>query len=357
MKAVVVRPGEKDSIHMRDMPDPEMAGDQIAVKVSRVGLCGTDAEIYHGLYGRAPEGEDLLILGHENVGIVAAAGARTSGFAPGDVVVSTVRRPCGQCGNCEAGQNDCCSSGLYTERGIRGLHGFMAEYYAEHPQYLVRVPPDLEPLAVLLEPLSVVEKGIDHAFLIQRRLVWRPRLAVVLGAGAVGLLAAAALLTRGMRTVVVSREPEAHMRADAARGLGAEYASLATGTVLDLPERIGSPDLVLEATGSAQVAFDAMEILPPNGVLCLLSVTSGAGTHDEPIARINRALVLGNRVVFGSVNANRRYFARGLEDMARTEARAPGALNRLLTNGIPWQDFKTWFTQRGPGIKTTLEIG
>jgi glucose 1-dehydrogenase len=356
MKAIVVRPGEKDSIHMRDMPDPRMEDDQVAVKMLRVGLCGTDAEINHGLYGQPPAGEEFLILGHENLGVVQDVGKNVKTFAPGDIVVSTVRRPCGQCPNCDAGENDCCSSGKYEERGIMRRHGFMAEYYVEHPRFLNRLPASVEPFAVLLEPMSVVEKGIDHAFLLQRRLVWNPRLAVVLGGGPVGLLGAAALRARGLRTVVVGREPASDLRARIAVQLGAEYISVEKGSVLDLPQQIGRPDLVLEATGSARVVFDAMEILGANGVLCLLSVTGGSGTNEEPIDRINQQLVLGNQVVFGSVNANPRHFARGVEDFVRIEQMAPGAMNRLLTNPIPWEDYKTWFTQRGSGIKATLEI-
>jgi threonine dehydrogenase-like Zn-dependent dehydrogenase len=357
MKAIVVRPGEPDSIHMRAMPDPEMSDDQVAVRMLRVGLCGTDSEIHRGLYGEPPPGEQLLILGHENLGVIEDVGRQVRGFAPGEIVVSTVRRPCGQCANCQAGESDCCSSGRYQERGILRRHGFMAEYYTEHPAYLIRLPRTLEPVGVLLEPMSVVEKGIDHAFLLQRRFVWNPASAIVLGAGPVGLLGAAALRARGLRTVVVSREPATDLGAQIAVRLGAEYVSVAQTSILDLPRQTGRPDLVLEATGSAAVGFDAMEILAPNGVLCLLSVTGGSTTNEEPIDRINQRLVLGNQVVFGSVNANSRHFAMGVEDFVKVEEMAPGTLRELLTDRHPWQDFRTWFTRRGTGIKATLEIG
>ena len=76
MKAIVVGPGRSDSIHMREMPDPRMKPDQVAVKMLRVGLCATDAEINHGLFGKPPDGEEFLILGHENFGVVADVGAR-----------------------------------------------------------------------------------------------------------------------------------------------------------------------------------------------------------------------------------------------------------------------------------------
>lgn len=356
MQAIVVKPGQPNSIHMRDMPDPKMKPDQVAVKMLRVGLCGTDAEINHGLYGKPPDGDEYLILGHENLGVVEEVGKKVKGFKAGDLVVSTVRRPCGVCPNCKAGENDMCSSGKYTERGIMRRHGFMAEYYVESPQYLNKIPKAVRDFAVLLEPMSVVEKGIDQAFLLQRRLVWKPKLGVVLGGGPVGLLAAAVLRARGLRTVVVGREPKSDLRAQIALQLGAEYVSVEKSSLLDLPKQIGPPDIVIEATGSAKVVFDAMEIIGPNGVLCLLSVTGGSGVKEEPIDRINQLLVLGNQVVFGSVNANPRHFAMGVKDFVAIDKKWPGAMNRLLTNRIPWQDHKSWFTERGTGIKSTLEI-
>jgi glucose 1-dehydrogenase len=357
MKAIVVKPGEKDSIHMRDMPDPKMKPDQVAVKMLRVGLCGTDAEINHGLYGKPPDGDEFLILGHENLGVVEEVGKKVRGWKAGDLVVSTVRRPCGKCPQCRAGENDMCSSGQYTERGIMRRHGFMAEYYVESPMFLNKIPKEIRDFAVLLEPMSVVQKGIDHTYLLQRRLKgWKPKFAMVLGAGPIGLLAAAVLRVRGLRTVVVGREDPSDMRAGLVKQLGAEYVCVANKALPDVPKETGFPDIVIEATGVSRVVFDAMEILGPNGVLCLLSVTGGDTMNAEPIDLINQKLVLGNQVVFGSVNANPRHFKQGVKDFVTIQKKWPGVMHKLLTNKIPWQDHKTWFTQRGSGIKSTLEI-
>jgi hypothetical protein len=83
--------------------------------------------------------------------------------------------------------------------------------------------------------------------------------------------------------------------------------------------------------------------------------------HPAYLIRLPRTLepvgVLGNQVVFGSVNANSRHFAMGVEDFVKVEEMAPGTLRELLTDRHPWQDFRTWFTRRGTGIKATLEIG
>lgn len=357
MKAIVIHPGQKGSLEMRDVPDPAPQPDQVLVKVIRCGLCGTDNDIYQGEYGQAPAGFDYLILGHENFGVVEQAGKKVKGFRRGDFVVATVRRPCGQCWNCKHGENDLCTSGLYTERGIKERHGYMAEYYAESPEFLIKIPKAVKEIGVLLEPASIVEKGIAQAFHIQQRMAWKPRNALVLGAGPVGLLAAAVLAARGLRTVVAGREPANDLRAQLAPQLGAEYVSVANLPLSELPKQVGPLDLIVECTGSPSVVFSAMQILAPNGILCLLSVTGGGATQPEPTAQINQTLVLGNNVVFGSVNANPRHFQMGVKDFVAIEKKHPGALAKLITNRLPWTQCNTWFTARGSGIKTTLEIG
>jgi threonine dehydrogenase-like Zn-dependent dehydrogenase len=357
MKAIVVKPGEQDSIHMREMPDPKLKPDQVAVKMIRVGLCGTDGEINQGLYGKPPDGSEFLILGHENFGVVEEVGKKVKGFRAGDLVVSTVRRPCGQCFNCKNGENDMCTSGKYEERGIMRRHGFMAEYYVESPDWLHKIPKVAAEIGILLEPMSVVEKGIDHAFNLQRRLRWKPKTALVLGGGPVGLLAAAVLRVRGLDTYVCGRETESDTRAQIAIKMGAKYISVSEKTLFDVQTDIPPVDIAIEATGASTVVFNAMQILGPNGVVCLLSVTGGFKTAEQPIDKINQRLVLGNQVVFGSVNANPRHFRMGVTDFATIQKKWPGVLGKLITNRLPWDQYRGWFGQRGVGIKTTLEIG
>ena len=355
MKAIVVKPGIKDSVHMREVPDPKLKPDQVAVRMIRAGLCATDAEICDGVFGAAPEGDEYLILGHENFGVVEQVGKRAKGFKAGDLVVATVRRPC-RCYICRAGQNDMCCEGGYQERGIIGSHGFMAEYYVESPQWLNKIPGNMADIGVLLEPMSVVEKGVDHAFLIQQRFEWKPKTALVLGAGPIGLLAAAILRARGLETHVVGREAETNNRARLATKVGATYHSVANQTLFDVKKEMPPIDIAIEATGAAGVAFDAMQIIGRNGVLCLLSLTGGSTMSNQPIEKINQQMVLGNQVVFGSVNASPRHFAMGLKDFAVIEKKWPGVLRQLITTRLPWNEYQRWFAQRGSGIKTTLEI-
>ena len=355
MRAVAVVPGNHGSAHVRDdAPDPRPAHDHALVRVLEAGVCGTDVEIHDGLYGEAPPGSGFLILGHENLGVVESSPPGADVQA-GDLVVATVRRPCPErCVPCARGQNDMCITGHFTERGIRGVHGFMSETYSESPAYLVKLPGHLRAFAVLVEPMSVVQKGIDHAYRIQERLPWQPRTAVVLGAGPVGILAAVALRLRGLEVTVAAREHEGSFKDSLLREAGIHYASTASTPLADLPRKTGPVDIVFEATGATTVVFPAMRLLGPDGVCILSSVTGGSTTIEVDLATWNREMVLGNRLVFGTVNGSRSHFEAGARDLEIAESRIPGWLARLITRRLPFSDVATALVRRPEDIKTVL---
>lgn len=355
MRAVAVVPGHHGSAHLRDdAPDPSPAEGDAVVRVLEAGICGTDVEIHDGVYGEAPPGSSFLILGHENLGVVESSPPGAD-VQPGDLVVATCRRPCPErCQPCARGRHDMCVTGHFLERGIRGLHGFMSERYSESPAYLVKLPGHLRGFAVLLEPMAVVEKGIDHAYRIQERLSWAPRTAAVLGAGPVGILAAVALRLRGLEVTVAALEPEGSFRDLLLREAGIRYVSSASVPLADLPRRTGRLDIVFEATGAPSVVFPAMRMLGPDGVCILSSVTGGSTSIEVDLATWNREMVLGNRVVFGTVNAARSHFEAGARNLETTEARLPGWLGRLITRRLPFTDVATALVRRPEDIKTVL---
>ena len=356
MKAIAVIPGKANSLHFEDAPDPVPEAGEALVRVLRVGLCGTDAEINAALYGEAPAGSSYLILGHENFGVVELVGSGVKGIKPGDTVVASVRRPCTECFNCQHGRADLCTSGHYTERGIKGRHGYMAERYAESPEFLFKIDKAIREIGVLLEPMTIVENGVAESLQIQKRLPSTPRTAVVFGAGPVGLLGAAALRVRDLDTIVVSMEPETDIRAEIAKQMGCRYHSVASSPLDKLATQIPAPDIILECTGSSAVGFAAMQMLAADGILCLLSVTGGDKTELVHAAEINRDLVLRNNVVFGSVNASPTHYRLAIRAMKAAEKKWPGALAKLITTRLPWTDFAKWFDRQVSGIKTTLEI-
>src|SRR6516164_4861163 len=127
MKAIAVMPGKPDTVHLRDVPKPQLNGVDnghgVLVKVLRVGVDGTDKEINGAEYGAAPEGCNYLIIGHESFGRVEDVGPNVTEFKPGDYVALSVRRP-GLSLYDHIGTYDMTTDDTYFERGINLRHGF-----------------------------------------------------------------------------------------------------------------------------------------------------------------------------------------------------------------------------------------
>jgi threonine dehydrogenase-like Zn-dependent dehydrogenase len=338
MKAIAVIPGKPDSIHLRDIPEPRIeeipGGRGVLVKVLRVGVDGTDKEINAAEYGTAPPGDDYLVIGHESFGIVSEVGPNVTEVRPGDYVVATVRRP-GRSLYDRIGMQDMTTDDVYYERGINLRHGYLTEYYVEEPEFLIRVPSGLKPAGVLIEPASVIEKGIGQAFEIQRRLrVWRPTRAAVLGAGPIGLLAAMALRLRGFQVCALGRTRPPYFNSNLLGEIGGCYHSLQETTLTASSAEHGPYDVIFEATGYSPIVFEAMNILGKNGVLVLSSVTGGGRTVEVPADRINLGFVLGNKVVVGTVNAGRDAFETAVSDFSQCELQWPGWLSKFLTHPV-----------------------
>jgi threonine dehydrogenase-like Zn-dependent dehydrogenase len=355
MRAVAVTPKKRGSARQVELPIPTAARGMALMRVLEVGIDGTDTEINNGLYGEAPSGSDFLVIGHEALSVVETVGEGVSGFMPGDLVVSTVRRP-DDCPNCQAGESDMCLFGNYTERGIKGAHGYMGEYYSEAPAFMVKIPAVLRPFAVLLEPLSIVEKATYQAWKIQERMLWQPKRAVVLGAGQIGILATILLRLRGLEVHVYAKAPPDSLQGRILGSLGATYQCVDDHPVMGIRDELGQIDFILEATGNSSVAFEAMPQVGNNGVLCLTGVSAGNRSIRIPADVINLQMVLGNRVAFGSVNANRRYFEMGVQHFQQAQQQWPGIFERLLTRRVPFDDFKSALDRRPEDIKTLLTI-
>ncbi len=346
MKAVAVRPGTPHSVHLRELPVPEITdqphphvtlipeGRAVRVKVLQVGVDATDREINEALYGNAPPGGEHLVIGHESFGQVVEVGDRVTELQPGDYVSCTVRRPGGSLHD-RIGRNDITSEEVYYERGINLCHGFLTEYFVDDAEYVVKVPIGLRHLGVLAEPASVCAKAIEQAFLAQQRLqVWNPQRAFVLGAGQIGLLATMMLRLRGLEVYTLATSPAPNLKAEIARAYGATYVSTRETPLADLARQVGRPDLIFEATGNAESCFRAMEVLAINGALIWTSVTGGSREVSIDAAKINLEWVLGNKLLVSSVNGNRRHFELGIQALSHGELTYPGVTGRILTHPI-----------------------
>ena len=357
MRAVAVNPGASNSLHLRtDVPDPSPKPYEAVVRVHSSGVCATDIDLHQGTIGRAPSGCDYLVIGHENLGVVEHA-PRGANVHEGDLVVSTLRRACGEyCRPCLTGEQDMCVTGKFEERGIAGLHGFMSEAYAEDTFYLVKVPPLLIETATLAEPLSILEKGIDHAMRIQSRFSWEPKKALVMGAGPVGMLGAAALRMRGYDVIVASLEAEGGRKDKLLAEAGIRYLCIHTTPISEATRGAGAQDIVIDASGSEMAVPSAIEALAPGGICILASVTRGSRPITLDIATVNRNIVLGNRVILGTVKAGRRHFEMAVRDLETIEMRRPGWLAQLVTRKLPYDQALTAMTRAPEEIKTVLQF-
>ena len=354
MRAVAVTPGHAGSDRLIEVERPEPGPGEALVRVLRIGVCGTDREIVSGAVGEAPAGEEHLIIGHESLGVVERVNG-AEGVKPGDYVAAIVRRPDG-CPPCRAGQWDMCLWGKYVERGIRARHGFLAEYYVERPEYLVVVPEALRAVGVLVEPASVIAKAVGEAHAAQARLPWQPERVVVLGAGPIGLLATFALRLRGLEVHTLDIVPADSDKAELVRAAGATYVDGRETHLPDLARGTGNIDLIIEATGVAPLVFQAMDALGINGVLVLTGISGGSRMIEVDGNRLNLGMVLGNKMVIGSVNANRRHFEAAAQDLAGIERQWPGLLERMVTRRTPLHDFEQALAPEPGGIKSVIEV-
>lgn len=369
MKALGVFPAEQ-RYEVIDHPEPNVTGPhQVKLRMLEVGICGTDKEIVSFEYGNPPQGSPYLILGHESLGEVVEVGKEVKGVKPGDLAVPTVRRPCGvaTCVACNDGRQDFCYTGGFTERGINAQHGFMSEYIVEHEGNLNTVPKGLRDVAVLVEPLTIAEKGFAQMWTVQERLPWACNVpgmgrghglrGVVLGGGPVGLLGAMKLVLEGFDTYVYSLSPPGSDLKALSESFGAKFVPAETVSIPQLAEMVGNIDVVYEATGVSWLSYEVLKYLGSNGVFIFTGVPALKGPRPVDADLIMRQQVLKNQVVLGTVNASLQSFADAITDIGAFHDRWPQALGSIITSKFPIDQVKEPLSGNVGGIKTIVTIG
>jgi glucose 1-dehydrogenase len=348
MRALTVIPLQAGSAAVVDMPDPEPGPGDLLVDGVALGVCGTDREIIAGDYGWAPPGSERLILGHESLGRVAEA-PEGSGFAAGDLVVGVVRRPDPEpCPACAHGQFDFCRNGRYTERGIKEIHGYGSERWIVEADYAVKLDPSLESVGMLMEPTTIVAKAWDQIERIGNRAFFDPKIALITGAGPIGLLAAMLAAQRGLEVHVCDRN-RGGPKPKLVRELGGHYHY----TDVEKVAADVKADVIVEATGAPEVIFDVMEHNAAYGIVCLTGVSPRGRDLTVDMGGLNRDIVLENDVVFGSVNANLGHYALAAEALGRADR---GWLESLISRRVPLEDFEQALEKHDDDVKVVLDL-
>jgi threonine dehydrogenase-like Zn-dependent dehydrogenase len=345
MKACTVKPGDVQSAGVEDVAEPPDADGEVLVEGLFVGICGTDVEIAVGGYGEPPAGHERLVLFHESLGRVIDAPAG-SGLAPGDLVAGVVRRPDPvPCEPCSKDQWDFCRNGQFTERGIKGRDGYGSQRWRVAPKFAIKLDPELDKLGVLLEPTSVVAKAWDQVAKISTRSAITPRTALVTGAGPIGLLAALMGRQLGLEVVVLDRVTDGP-KPGMVGALGATYVT----SLNDLP---APPDVVIEATGIGQLVFDVIGRAAPDAIVCLTGISSGAREVAIAADAVNKAMVLSNEVVFGSVNAGLANYQQAAAALANADK---GWLAKIITRTVPMKEWPQALQRQPDDIKVVVDL-
>ncbi len=352
MKAIAVEPGAGEPT-LIERPRPEPDDGEVLVRTLRVGVDGTDHEVIAGGHGEPPAGADRLVLGHEAVGVVEEPNG--TDLAVGDVVVPTVRRPPnGTNAYFERGEPDMAPEGQYHERGIVGADGFMSKYFTSPADCLVSLPRELADLGFLIEPISISEKALEHAFASRSAFEWELESAMVLGNGSLGLLTLAMFehVLAVDRSYCLGRRDRPDPTVDIIDDLGATYVDSRETPVDEVPDAYEGMDLIYEATGYAKHAFQTVEGLAPNGVGVLLGVP-GSWEFEVDGGRIHEELVLHNKALLGTVNSHRGHFEAATETLAQLPE---WFTDDLVTGVYDLASYERAFETGDEVIKTAVEF-
>jgi threonine dehydrogenase-like Zn-dependent dehydrogenase len=361
MQALAVFP-ERRKIALIEQDEPGTLGPrQVLLRTREVGICGTDREIAAFVHGERPAGSDHLVLGHEAIAEVVDLGGEVRHFQRGQLAVPMVRRPCAdpRCRPCRADRQDFCVTGEFLERGIKGADGFLAELFVEEEQNLIPVPPGLADVGVLIEPLTIVAKAMVKVRAFKERLPWEPMFekALILGAGAIGLLSAMCAVSNGYDTTVYSREPSDGERAAYVRDFGASYVSSVETPLADVGKlgKLGVFDLLIEAAGFSPLTIAGIEVLGPNGIAVLKGVPGLGPERAIDIDRLLRGVVLENQVLVGTVNAGRSDYFDAVHLLEALVVRFPEGVRRFITGRHPLEAAPELLS-KSAGIKNVVRF-
>lgn len=341
-----------------EVPEPGTIGPaEVLCRTRELGVCGTDREILHSRRPLAPAGDDFLVLGHECLAVAEAVGSNVSELSRGDLVVPVVRRRTPDAPR--ETRVDLLSFDHYTERGIVREHGFSMPLWIDRPEHLFKVSPDLAPWAVLTEPFSVAEKGINEALTIQQARLgvdsWNSPRVLVTGMGPIGFAALAASVCRGWPTTLYGRDEPDSFRAGLVSALGGSYLPHHEADFDERDANQNGYDLILECTGSDEVLVGAARALAARGVMAWLGSSRVPRPRELNVAQLMRDAVLRNHVHIGCVNAAPRDFRDALAHLDQLRRQRPEALSALITARVS-QDEALWhYEHRQPqGIKTVV---
>ena len=295
MKALVYT--NPDEMQFMDQPDPELGDNEVLLKIDAVGICGSDLHAYHGHDPRRKPG---LVLGHEFVGTVVRS--KSPLYKINDRVTGNPLITCGTYDYCIDGRNNLCSN-----RTMVGMTrpGAYAEFMSIPAPSLIRLPANMSATkAALTEPAATAVHAINRAVPHLNRPLVDCRV-LVLGGGAIGMLAALLLRHSGTRHLCVAEVNEGR-RNTIQKETGAQTYDPRTDTMAP-----ASFDFVIDAVGSKITRNAAFEAVKPGGVIMHIGLQDWASEIDMRKLTLAEVTLLG---AYTYTQADLRETVRQLEE-------------------------------------------
>ncbi len=292
MQALLYTPSFELEVRGVDAPRP--APEEVLVRVEAAGICGSDL---HGVASRSPRRSPPLIMGHELCGEVVAAGGAEGEALVGTRVAVNPQIACGSCPACRSGQENICA-----RRGLVGgsRPGGFAELVAVPLACAHPLSSDLDAsVAVFCEPLATCVHALR---LVPDSLT---EVAVVFGAGAIGILAAQVLRAAGTRTIVMTELDEGRRQAAVEFADDVAAPDEILRLAIELTGGLGAT-LSIDAVGSDDTRRDSLRVLQPGG----LAVWLGMNEQDATIPAFD--LVVKEQRIQGSFAYSDLEFGRAL---------------------------------------------
>jgi len=312
---------EPGKIEFRDVEKPTMGDDQVLIEMKRIGVCGSDIHVFHGMH---PCTSYPVVQGHEVSGVIAEVGSRVEDLIVGDKVTFTPQVTCGRCYPCTHGMYHICES-----LKVMGFQsgGAAQEFFAVDTDKVLKVPDHVSPdQAAMVEPVSVAVHALSRAGEdLQGKKV------LVLGAGTIGNLVAQVAKASGASAVMITDISD--YKVEKAKACGIDYVvnsreeDLTQAILRDFgPDRA---DLILECVGVQDTIAQAVENARKGTTIVVVGVFG-----EKPV--VDLGLVQDRELgLVGTLMYQKRDYERAIELVAGGKL----CLDQMITHRFPFKEY------------------
>lgn len=337
-QAVMTAPGK---IEIRQVEKPHPAEGEVLVKMSRIGVCGSDIHVYHGLH---PYTSYPVVQGHEVSGVIAETGQGVAGLKPGECVTFMPQVTCGKCYSCRHGMYHICDS-----LKVMGFQtgGAAQEYFPVAADKVLSLPASISvDQAAMIEPVSVAVHAVRRAGDIAGKKV------IVLGAGTIGNLVGQVAKALGAEAVMITDINAFKLQKAAECGIDFCVDTSAGEPGSAIAEKFGADkaDVILECVGSQDTISQAIANARKGSTIIIVGVFGKKPVADLGLVQ-DRELVLKGTLM---------YQKRDYETAIDLVSKGKIHLNEMISNHFPFDQYLAAFeaieAAKGNILKVMIDL-